>query len=345
MNGFMPLQPSLLNAYKDLPVYIVHPQQGALVRFLPRNENFSSGAVHHLTRKGIQVYVRLEDHRLVSGKVEKALIEALQGRFDEGKAALVKGLTIQMMHEYFAAQAVGVDDEGENLAKLRELERMVDAYVALIDLEDSEALLRLMHKVMAKDLNTASHSVNVMILTLRYLEKERRNGEVSWVAFALPREKQVEMEDLERFAMKQWALAALLHDIGKVLIPEGILKARRRLTLEEYKIMKLHVEYGWNILSRIAPHYTGQPVIQGGLLHHHERKDGSGYPLRIKDISVPGQVIGILDCYEALTTDKRPYREALPPLEALKILRHDTMEAKFEARIYTKLVELVANGG
>ena len=206
--------------------------------------------------------------------------------------------------------------------------------MAILDLDGGEDILRLMHRVMSKDLTTATHSVNVMILTLRYLEKERKEGRDDWLRCVTSLADKMHTGSVEGHALKQWALAALLHDIGKVMVPEQILKAKRRLSSLEYRTMKMHVEHGWKIVNRAGPQFSGQKVIVRGILDHHERTDGSGYPLQLTDVSLPGQIIGILDCYEALTTDKRPYRLAASPSVALRILKEDTLKAKFQPDIY-----------
>lgn len=343
VESYVPVQPSFINAYKDFPVFIIHPETGNLVRFLPRNGTYSDTAIRRLLEKGVRVFVNLLDENADRQKFEESLLLSLAGPFDEQKAAIVRDLTLMLVHESLSRQepASGVqDDFSDTLLKLQEL---AEYYVALLDLDSGEDILRLIHRVMSKDLTTATHSVNVMILTLRYLEKERKEGRDEWIHCVTPPSERIPAERIERHALQQWALAALLHDIGKVMIPDQILKARRRLSSLEYRTMKLHVEHGWKIVNRSIPQFSGQKVIVRGILDHHERTDGSGYPLQLTNVSLPGQVIGILDCYEALTTDKRPYRSAASPSEALRVLKEDTMNAKFRPEIYMNLVRLVAD--
>lgn len=112
--------------------------------------------------------------------------------------------------------------------------------------------------------------------------------------------------------------ACVLHDIGKLGIPERILNKPGRLTPAEFEVMKQHVDIGVRILSRAAAMQSVLPIVQ----HHHENWDGSGYPagLRGHEIALGARILMIVDCFDALTSD-RPYRRRLSVDEALDILR------------------------
>jgi len=110
---------------------------------------------------------------------------------------------------------------------------------------------------------------------------------------------------------------ALLHDVGKITVPDQILKKPGDLTPEEWELMRKHPEAGAKILSRSG---FLKPAINY-VLHHHERWDGSGYPhgLSGRDIPIEGRLLAIADVYDALTTH-RPYHPARPPSEVFKFL-------------------------
>jgi putative nucleotidyltransferase with HDIG domain len=112
--------------------------------------------------------------------------------------------------------------------------------------------------------------------------------------------------------------AALLHDMGKLAIPEHILNKPGKLTPAEFEKMKRHASIGAEILSAIDFPYPVVPIVR----HHHESWNGSGYPdgLSGTDIPLGARVLSVVDCYDALTSD-RPYRPELPDEEALQILR------------------------
>ncbi|MCJ7425582.1 MAG: diguanylate cyclase [Dehalococcoidales bacterium] len=112
--------------------------------------------------------------------------------------------------------------------------------------------------------------------------------------------------------------ASLLHDIGKVGIPDSILSKEGPLTDKEWEPVKIHPKLGVEILRHIIDLVNCLPAI----LHHHEHYDGRGYPSGLKGDSIPleGRILAIADAYDAMTSP-RPYREQLPPQSALEELR------------------------
>jgi HD-GYP domain-containing protein (c-di-GMP phosphodiesterase class II) len=104
-------------------------------------------------------------------------------------------------------------------------------------------------------------------------------------------------------------LAGLVHDIGKVGLPPGLLEKEGPLTLEERRIMQTHSEIGERILANVDDYAAIAHVVR----HHHERVDGLGYPdgLGSDDIPLLSKIIAVADSYNAMTSD-RPYREAMP---------------------------------
>lgn len=117
--------------------------------------------------------------------------------------------------------------------------------------------------------------------------------------------------------LKAIEAAALLHDMGKLAIPEFILNKPGRLTSNEFDVMKQHANIGADILSSIQFPYPVVPIVR----HHHEAWDGSGYPDGLKGVAIPlgARVLSVVDCFDALTSD-RPYRPKLPVHEAIAIL-------------------------
>ncbi len=118
--------------------------------------------------------------------------------------------------------------------------------------------------------------------------------------------------------------AALLHDMGKLAVPEYILNKPGPLTPAEFEKMKLHASVGADILSAIEFPYPVVPIVR----HHHENWNGGGYPDGISGTAIPigARILSVVDCFDALTSD-RPYRPRLPDKEAIRILleRRGTM--------------------
>jgi putative nucleotidyltransferase with HDIG domain len=118
--------------------------------------------------------------------------------------------------------------------------------------------------------------------------------------------------------------AALLHDTGKIAVPEHILNKPGKLTPAEYEKMKLHAPIGADILKSIDFPYPVVPIVR----HHHENWDGTGYPDRLAGLEIPigARILSVVDCFDALTSD-RPYRRRMSDEQALAILieRRGTM--------------------
>lgn len=124
---------------------------------------------------------------------------------------------------------------------------------------------------------------------------------------------------VEKKEVEKIKLGGLLHDIGKIGIPEGILNKPGRLTEEEFVIIKSHPEMGVKIMGKVEFLEAIVPII----LSHHERYDGRGYPQGLKDSEIPllARIVSVVDTYDAMTTD-RPYRKAMTIEEALKEIEH-----------------------
>ena len=148
----------------------------------------------------------------------------------------------------------------------------------------------------AKDAYTCGHSERVALLA-RHLAKEIKLGD----------------HDVERIYM-----AGLLHDVGKIGVPEAVLQKPGKLTPEEFDQMKKHPEIGARILADIKQIKDILP----GVLHHHERYDGKGYPAGLcgEEIPLMGRILCLADCFDAMTSN-RTYRKALPLEVALTEIR------------------------
>ena len=153
----------------------------------------------------------------------------------------------------------------------------------------------LVHAIEAKDPYTRGHS-------------ERVNRCSMLIADAL------DMEHEEKNVLN-WA--SIMHDIGKIGIPESILNKPGKLTTDEYEIIKAHPEKGHTILKPLEQISDSLP----GILHHHERYDGNGYPAGLAGEEIPliARIIAVADTFDAINSN-RAYRSARPPKEAMEIL-------------------------
>ena len=183
----------------------------------------------------------------------------------------------------------------ENREYQKRLEKMVEERTselkkALLELDETfNFTLRAMATVLdTRDTETQGHSLRVVSFTLKLAEL---------------------MQISDKNTLKIYEYGALLHDIGKIGIPDAILRKPGDLTDGEWQIMKKHPTIGYNMLRRIKFLETAAQII----LHHHEAFDGSGYPDGLSGDNIPlgARIFKIADAIDAITSD-RPYQKALP---------------------------------
>lgn len=131
--------------------------------------------------------------------------------------------------------------------------------------------------------------------------------------------------------------AALLHDVGKIGIPDGILMKPTSLSPEEFRMMQTHVTIGRDLVERVPTLQTVAPIVY----YHHERWDGSGYPSQLagEDIPLGARIVGAVDALDAMTT-KRPYRDAVNMHDATLELQR-CAGSQFDPRVIETLTEVL----
>ncbi|NOQ36271.1 MAG: HD domain-containing protein [Methylococcaceae bacterium] len=168
------------------------------------------------------------------------------------------------------------------------------------------------HIVDAKSTFTQEHSVGVSKLS-RYIGN---------------------LFDLSEHRCDMLELAGLLHDIGKLRVPDEILEKNAKLSKEEYLSIQRHSFDTFNIIKNIK----GLEEVAQWASHHHERLDGSGYPYRHDKttLSLEARIIAIADVFQALA-QKRPYRDALAPEQISTILREEVEAGKLDSAVFNKV--------
>jgi len=181
-------------------------------------------------------------------------------------------------------------------------------------------------------LNDAVIGSLAMAIDAKDRQTHRHVNRVREYAMALGRRLGVSEDELQAIR-----IASLLHDIGKIGIPEAILCKPGKLTAEEFEIVKSHVEIGAAILDRVDFPWPVVPVV----LSHHERWDGLGYPRGLKGEEIPigGRILALVDVYDALTSD-RPYRREMPREAAIAALRAQS-GSHFDPRVVETFIALL----
>jgi putative two-component system response regulator len=185
------------------------------------------------------------------------------------------------------------------------------------ELDNAEAvLLSLALSIEAKDPYTEGHCDRLSKYSVAVAEK-----------LGLP-------EDL-RVALRR---GGLVHDIGKLAVPEHILLKPGPLTPDERKIMEQHAIAGERICAPLRSFRHVLPIIR----HHHEKQDGSGYPdgLKADQIPLTARILQITDVYDALTTD-RPYRKALSAEKAFAIMREEVKRGWWDGSVLNEFEDVV----
>ena len=295
--NYIAIRNSQINYYRDVGLYYI--EGGSFVLYKPPGKLMADMRMQE-ERHPRALYIHQNDRMTAIKELQTGFNRRIAESIETGNAVSVKSTLCSLVEETLAEPRSGT------LQVLPEtVEILVSGY------SKNPEILKTFASISFKDYSTVIHSVNVMALTLGFCFHSK----------------------LSMHETKRLGLSALLHDVGKTEIPDNILKAPRKLTDEEFEKMKRHPKIGEYII-KIKSAIDGSIAL--GALEHHEKLDGSGYPKGIRHISFVGQLLGIIDCYEALTNEDRPYRRAKSPLDTLKLIKTDVEAGKFDRKIFEK---------
>ncbi|MDB4443999.1 HD domain-containing protein [bacterium] len=250
------------------------------------------------------LYIRKSDKLKGIQEAQKGFNKQLEIDVKSGNPVKVKETLVSVVEETLteprSGSLEGVSDTVDILVS--EYSKESDVIKNLIDMSYT-------------DYSTVLHSINVM-------------------AFALGFAANLEYPKTEA---KNLGLCALLHDVGKTKINKELLTAPRKLTNEEFEEIKSHTTIGYNVLKKCR---FSEKSISLSALDHHEKLDGSGYPAGKARISKAAQIIGVIDCYEAMTNNDRPYRSAMGAFETLnQVIGEEVKKGKYDVEIYQSFVK------
>jgi len=291
-------------------VYI--KQAGNFVLYAAENVQFTRSHQQKLHDAGVaEVYIRGEERPDYDRYIEKHLPHIL------GDSNIP--VTERAKVLYTAADAVVRDVFETKLPKgigKREYARiasLVEKSLAFLAMDES---LRRIAALASHDYTVHTHNVQVFVYTAAILQAMKA----------------------DEYTQVQAGIGALLHDIGKTHIPTEILSKPGSLTPEERLVINTHPAKGVALCQEVPLTQTAAACI----LMHHERMDGKGYPGALSGelIPTPARVVAVADVYDALTT-KRAYAEAMPPFQALRLMRDEMGEA-FDMDVYKRLVMILS---
>jgi len=267
----------------------------------------------NVSRCDKEVMIKMEDIEKYQALLQELLDGGRGGEPENGKRVRQKSIILRELSKIMIQEMLEDPRSGE---KIKNLKNMVNTTVDFI--MENEASFYTLMRIHSFDFYTYVHSLNVCTLSV---------GLGSAIGlFRSP--------DLE------WlALGGSLHDIGKSQLDPKLINKPEELTESEYDLIKTHVNRGVELLK--DNHELPEEVLSI-VSQHHEKLSGKGYPNGLKgdEISLYGQISSIVDIYDALTTD-RPYRKALSPFDALKIIAKT--EDDFEQTLMKKFIMMLGS--
>lgn len=231
------------------------------------------------------------------------------------RSSLITDIDERLFFVYSTVSSVmgSIFESGSEKLPMKELSMCVDEIIDVLQVESNA--LPIILKMMPDAYSTQSHSTNVAYF--------------SAILGIMLKMKNKELADL--------TFAALLHDIGKLRIETTILNKPTSLEEDEFESVKHHSQMGCEILEQNG---VENQTILTGILHHHERLDGSGYPDQIKGKLIPklSRIIGVCDVFDALTT-KRTFRENYTSFEALLLMKRE-MHMQLDEKLVDMFIQM-----
>jgi putative two-component system response regulator len=240
------------------------------------------------------------------------MLTARADNYSEQQALLEMGLSAYLCKPFGHHELLNVIDNVLTMSRVKERNRILERDLRQSWVGTVKALISLLA---VKDDYTGAHSSSVAEMA----EMLARHLNLS----------EIEITNIK--------LGALLHDIGKIGVPESVLRKPGSLTAEEIGVMRLHVDHGEQALHNV-PHMEDVHAI---VKYHHEWWNGNGYPRGLKEEEIPlgARIVAVVDAYDAMTTD-RPYRRHLPQEVAFERLRRAS-GTQFDAHLVEKFIECI----
>lgn len=275
-------------------------------------------------------------HCVAKQKIDLILLDAMMPNMDGYEVCQ----RLKMNEKTRLIPVIMITSFDDTVLRIKGIEAGADDFITK-PFNKPELLARVKSLINFNHLNKYLADIKNVLLSLAVAVEAKDNytqghvERVANIAMSLGQKLKLPQEEIESL----W-FAGVLHDIGKIGIPDGVLNKSGKLNNAEWEMMKTHPEIGYKICLPLKN--TLGSALEA-IRHHHERLDGSGYPngLRAELISEIVRIMSIADYYDALTTD-RPYRRKLSKEESLEILKEEARSGKLDARIVDMLIEMVS---
>lgn len=289
---FRPVHTACINP-ETFPQVALYMQSGMnLVLYKPSDRAISKADLQRLHNNQVEyLYVSSGDVREVCDFLEESIADLLAS--DEMSGPL-KGQLLSQVAMNYVVDIFEMPDKLSNLERCRNLVRQLMQYIA-----SYPNPLDALKLVVSHDFYTFAHSVHVASLSLL----------VHAELFGLSAD---ELEDV--------GVGGMLHDVGMIFVPSGILEKTDILTNFEYNLIKKHAERGYECLRDLGGF---SEITLAAVRYHHERNNGEGYPFQLAGDEIPrtAQVTAICDVFSALTSN-RAYKKAMPKEEAITLMEN-----------------------
>lgn len=310
--SYFPVSPVMLfpEAFGDFSVYLW--QGGDFVLYTASGQTFTLRHRQVLHKNGVkEIYIKSSERPQYQRYIERNLGRILQDENTpvEDRSRVFYEASTVVMQEVF-------DSKLPSNLRAKHFNRITQIVKSSIEFLAADDSLAAVAPFISHDYKTYTHCMHVFIFSVAMFQT-------------------YDMSEKDIF---ECALGALLHDVGKTRIPKGIINKRGSLTQQEREVIKEHPLHGVSMCAHL-------PMTQNTInciLFHHEKLDGSGYPAGLKgdNIPIPARIISVVDIYDALTS-VRPYAEAMPPYEALTLIRHE-MQAGVDMNVFKRFVGILS---
>ena len=296
MDTYLPVKKSQAFLVENTPLFIKNAKNEFV---LYKSENIKLDRDLYDDESLPELFICQEDKEIAVAEIQEALNIELYHHIRSKGLYRVKAVLNEIVKEALLNPLEG------GLDHLPEtIELLFDSYFS------ESHFLKGLADIASKNYSIAEHSANVMIFAMNY-------GIYTGLS-----EKRA----------KELSLSALLHDIGKTQIPDEVSAADHQLSEEEFSQHKKHTFLGYDLIRQSEKF---DESIALGALEHHERLDGSGYPMGITKVSFAGQIIGIIDDFEYLSYREKSYRKAKKPFDAMSVIKNELLhDGKFDKDIF-----------
>jgi HD-GYP domain-containing protein (c-di-GMP phosphodiesterase class II) len=292
-------------SYIKTPLYLLNDETG-YVLYKPVNKKVDKK--EYAADQYPTLYICTKDKRGATNELQTELKKLLVQKIRHGEISEVKHALCEIVSETFSEP---IDDAIESLPNTIDI--VYEGY------SETSDVLKDFSEINYAGYPLVNHSVNVMALSLSYCLLNRLGEDET----------------------KRISLCALLHDVGVTKLPRGLVSYQGRLPDRQFHEYQTHASIGHDIIKQ---NENIDSSIAIGILEHHERLDGSGYPRGIANISFEGRLIGLINSFDHLTNSEKTHRKKRNPFDAMMLIKDEVLKkGRFDKTIYKDLCLSLGN--